>query len=89
MILCRARLVTMDDTWLYHYNPETKQQLMERRHSGSLCPQKIQVEKSTGKVVASIFWDQDSILFIEYLTNSQNINAEYCSNLLVQLKDIL
>ena len=25
MISCRARLVTMDETWLYHYNPETKQ----------------------------------------------------------------
>ena len=24
MIFCRARLVTMDETWLYHYDPETK-----------------------------------------------------------------
>jgi len=24
MISCRARLVTMDETWLYHYDPETK-----------------------------------------------------------------
>jgi len=23
MISCRARLVTMDETWLYHYDPET------------------------------------------------------------------
>jgi len=28
------RLVTMDETWLYHYDPETKQQSMEWRHSG-------------------------------------------------------
>jgi len=26
MISFRARLVTMDETWLYHYYPETKQQ---------------------------------------------------------------
>jgi len=25
----------MDETWLYHYGPETKQQSMEWRHSGS------------------------------------------------------
>jgi len=25
MISCRARLVTMDETWLHHYDPETKQ----------------------------------------------------------------
>jgi len=24
----------MDQTWLYHYDPETKQQSMEWRHSG-------------------------------------------------------
>jgi len=29
-----SRLVTMEDTWLYHYDPETKQQSMEWRHSG-------------------------------------------------------
>jgi len=41
MICCRARLVTMDETWLYHYDPETKQQSMEWRHSGSPRPRKI------------------------------------------------
>ena len=30
-------LVTMDETWLYHYGLETKQQSMEWRHSGSPC----------------------------------------------------
>jgi len=47
------------------------------------------VQKSAGKVLASIFWDQDCILLIDYLPKGQNINAEYYSSLLVQLKDIL
>jgi len=47
------------------------------------------VQKSAGKVLASTFWDQDSILLIDYLTKGQAINAEYYSSLLVQLKDIL
>jgi hypothetical protein len=29
IISCQAQLVTMDETWLYHYDPETKQQSME------------------------------------------------------------
>jgi len=33
-----SRLVTMDETWLYHYGPETKQQSMEWRHGGSPRP---------------------------------------------------
>jgi len=47
------------------------------------------VQKPAGKVLASIFWDQDGILLIDYLLKGQNINAEYYSSLLVQLKDIL
>jgi len=79
----------MDETWLYHYDPETKQQSMEWRHSGSPCPKKFRVQKSARKFLASIFWDQDSILLIDYLPKGQTINAEYYSSLLVQLKDIL
>ena len=82
--------MTMDETWLYHYDPETKQQSVERRHSGSLRPKKkFRVKKSAGKVLASIFWDKDGILLIDYLPKGQTINAEYYSSLLVQLKDIL
>jgi len=33
-----SRLVTMEETWLYHYDPDTKQQSMERRHSSSPRP---------------------------------------------------
>jgi len=40
IISCRAQLVTTDETWLYHYDPETKQQSMEWRHSGSPRPPK-------------------------------------------------
>jgi len=48
-----SRLVTMDETRLYHYNPETKQQSTEWRHSGSPRPKKFCVQKSAGKVLAS------------------------------------
>ena len=41
MISCRARLVTIDENWLYDYDPVTKQQSMEWRHRGSLRPKKI------------------------------------------------
>ena len=35
-----SRLVTMDKIWLYHYDPEAKQQSMEWWHSGSPRPKK-------------------------------------------------
>ena len=77
--------MTVDETWLYHYDPETKQQSVEWRHSGSPRPRKFRVQKSAGKVLALIFWDQDSIY---YFPKGQTINAEYYSSLPVQLKYI-
>jgi len=79
----------MDETWLYYYDPETKKQSMEWRHSGSRRPKKFRVQKSAGKVLASIIWDQDGILLNDYLPEGQNINVEYYSSLLVKLKNIL
>jgi len=79
----------MDKTWIYHYDLETKQQSLDWWHSGSPRPKKFRVQKSAGKVLASIFWGQDGILLVDYLPKGQTINVEYYSSLLVQLKDIL
>jgi len=79
----------MEETWLYHYDTETKQQSLEWWHSGSPHPKKFRLQKSAGKVLASIFRDQDGILLVHYLPKGHTINAEYCSAVLVQLKDIL
>ena len=64
-----SQLVTMDKTCLYHYDPETKQQSVEWWHSN---PKNFQVQKSAGKVLASIFLDQDGILLIDCLPKGQN-----------------
>jgi len=53
------------------------------------APKKFRLQKSAGKVFASIFWDQDGILLIDYLPKGHNINTEYYLSPLVQLKDIL
>jgi len=73
----------MDETWLYYYEPETKKQSIEWRHSGSPHPKKFRVQKSGGKFLASIVWDQDGILIIDNLPKGQTINVEYYLSLLV------
>jgi len=83
------RSVTMGETWRYHYDPDTKQQSMEWRHSGSPrpAPKNSECKNPLEKFSPRIFWDQDGILFIDYLPKDQTINAEYYSSLLVQMKD--
>jgi len=86
------RLVTTDETWLYHYDPETKQQSMEWWHSDSPpppSPKKNPSAKIRWKSTRlGFFFDQDGILLIDYLPKGQTINAEYYSSLLVHLKNI-
>jgi len=84
-----SRLLTMDETWLYHYDPETTQQSVEWRHSCSPRPKNSRCKKSAGNFLPRLFWDQDGILLIDYLSKDQTISAEYYSSLLVQLKYIL
>ena len=82
----------MDEIWLYHYDPETKQQSMEWRQSGSPrpAPKNSQCKNPLEMFSPRFFGgDQDGILLIDYLPKGQTVNAEYYSSLLVQLKDIL
>ena len=40
-----------------------------------------------GKVLASVFWDAQGILFIDYLEKGRTINSKYYIALLVHLKE--
>lgn len=73
------RIVTMDETWVHFYDPETKQQSMEWRHSGSPRPKKFRVQKSAGKVLASVFWDYHGVIMIDFLDKGRTITGDYYS----------
>ena len=49
------RLLTVDETWLYHYDPETKQQSMEWRKSTEPRPKKFKTQRSSRKVLTTVF----------------------------------
>ena len=46
----------MDETWLYHYDSETKQQWMEWRLSGSPCPKNSECENRLEKFSPRFFF---------------------------------
>jgi hypothetical protein len=73
----------MVETWLYHYDPETKQQSMGWRHRGTIRPKIIRMQNFGGEILASILWDENSIHLIDFLPKGQPINAGCYSFLLV------
>ena len=50
------QIITEDETWIYQYDPETKQQSKQWLPRGSSGPIKFKSERSVGKVMATIFF---------------------------------
>ena len=79
--------VTMDGTWIHYFTPESNQQLGEWTATGESRSKWPKIQTSAGKVLATIFWDVQGILFIDYLEKGRTINSEYYIALLVHLKE--
>ena len=77
----------MDETWVHHFTPEAKQQSKQWKHPVSSLPKKAKTVPSAGKVMASVFWDADGILLIDYLQKGQTINGTCYASLLTQLRE--
>ena len=56
-ILSTKQVVTQDETWIHHFDPESKMQSKQWKYPGSPHPKKFKRVYLAGKVMASIFWD--------------------------------
>lgn len=80
-------LVTGDETFVHHYDPESKEESKQWKHSGSPTPIKFRSTPSAGKILATIFWDCEGVLMIDYLSHRATITGDYYANLLVKLRE--
>lgn len=82
-----SRIVTIDETWIHHYTPETTAQSKQWVEAGSSAPKSLKKGPSAGKVMASVFWDSKGILLLDYLEKGKTITSAYYVSLLNQLND--
>ena len=68
-----CRFITMDETWIHHYTTESKQQSKHWTEAGCSAPKKTRSVPSAVKVMASVFWFAEGILFIDYLEKGKTI----------------
>jgi len=85
---CR-RLVTGDETWIHHWDPESKLESMQWKHVDSPPPKKFRTQPSAGKVMATNFWDSEGLLLIDYLPSKMTITGQYYAELLLKLRDAI
>lgn len=84
-----SRFVTMDETWVHHFDPETKKQSMSWKRASSPTPKKFKVSSSAGKVMASVFWDAEGIIMVEYLEKGATITGSYYAGQIRRLREAI
>jgi len=82
-----SRVITGDESWVYEYDPETKQQSSQRKSPGSPKPKKARQSRSPAKNMLIVFFDIRGIVYHEFVPEGQNVNAEFYCKVLRRLKE--
>ena len=69
------RLVTIDETWIHHYTPESSEGSKQCVKPGKSAPKRPKMQQSAGKVMSSVFWDAHWVIFIDYLEKGRTITG--------------
>jgi len=83
------RTVTLDETWVHHFDPETKRQSLIWKNVTSLTPKKFKVTPSAGKVMATVFWDSQGVIMTSYPSKGSTVTGAYHANKLCELREAL
>ncbi|KAL7723735.1 hypothetical protein ACLKA6_017243 [Drosophila palustris] len=63
------RFVTVDETWIHHHTPESKEQSKQWISTGETAPKKAKIGLSANKVMATVFWDARGVIHVDYQNN--------------------
>jgi hypothetical protein len=80
-------VITRDETWVYGYDPETKVQSSQWKHSLSPRPKKAQWLRSKVKVLLTVLFDYRGIVHYIYAPEGQTINKELYLEVIRHLHD--
>ena len=79
------RIITIDETWLFLYGPETKEQSRQCKSDNSPPPQKARVVKSAGKQMYIYFIDIHGMILGHAVPPHETVNAEYYSKVITDV----
>ena len=80
------KVITGDESWVFDYNPETKQQSAEWHIKSSPPPKKAHLGRSRVKTMLIVFFNSHGILHKEFLPPGQTVNHAFYKDVLEQLR---
>ena len=66
-----------DEIWIYCYDPDTKRQSSQWKHTGSPRPKKARQNKSTHQLLMIPFFDSTDMIYMHWVPTGQTVNKEY------------
>jgi histone-lysine N-methyltransferase SETMAR len=80
-------IITGDETYVYQYDVETKQQSTEWRRKDEPRPKKPRQSQSKVKVLLTVFFDYRGVVHKEFLPTGQTVNKEYYLSVMQRLRE--
>ena len=81
------KVITGDESQVYGYDPETKQQSSQQKRPDEPRPKKACQSRSHVKLMLIIFFDCEGVVHYEFSPRGQMINKEYYVEVLKRLRD--
>ena len=81
------KVITGDESWVYGYDPETKQQYSQWKRPDEPRPKKARQSRSHVKSMLIIFFNCEDVVRYESASRGQTINKEYYVEVLERLRD--
>ena len=82
-----SNIITGDESWVFGYDPETKQQSSQWKHPSSPRPKKARQVRSNQKAMLIAFFDHEGIVHHEFAATGQTINQHFYLDVLKRLRD--
>jgi len=80
------RIITSDEMFCRHYEPESKRQSVDWQHVNSPSKKKLKILPSVGKVMCTVFWDRKGVILLNFIEPGQTINSDRYVATLSKLK---
>ena len=76
------RIITDDETWVHHYEPDIKRQGMQWKHTSSPSSKICKSQPSAGKLTLTVSWDSQGPIFEHYMEKGVTLTSVNDCNML-------